>query len=130
MIVTDASVILELLLQTRIAPTLERRLFGERETLHAPALLDVEVAQVLQRYARNNAVAGVHGRAALRLLARFPITRYSHEPLLGRIWSLRENLTAYDAAYVALAEGLGAPLLTRDAAFAAVKGHHAAVELI
>lgn len=53
MIVTDASVILERLLKTRIAPTLERRLFGERETLHAPALLDVEVAQVLRRYARN-----------------------------------------------------------------------------
>jgi predicted nucleic acid-binding protein len=67
---------------------------------------------------------------ALDLFSKFPITRYSHEPLMPRIWALRSNLTAYDAAYVALAEGLGATMLTRDERLARAPGNRATLELI
>ena len=106
------------------------RLFAPGETLHAPHLLDLEVAQVLRRYARARRAGPGRGREALEDLADFPLTRYPHELLLPRIWELRRNLTAYDAAYVALAEALTAPLVTRDAALAAVRAHHARVELL
>jgi len=128
-IVPDASVILELLLRTRNAARLEDRLFGHNETLHAPHLLDIEVAQVLRRYGARGELSPARGQEALDVLARFPIARYAHQPLLSRVWALRANLTAYDAAYVALAEGLGATLLTRDARLAKAPGHRAAIEL-
>jgi len=129
-IVTDASAVLELLLRTPAADAVATRLFGTNETLHAPHLLDVEVAQVLRRYAAREEISAARGRGALELLARFPVTRYPHEPLLGRIWALRANLTAYDAAYVALAEALGATLLTRDERLAAAPGTRATIELL
>jgi predicted nucleic acid-binding protein len=69
-------------------------------------------------------------QAALDMLAAFPMHRYTHEPLVPRIWELRENLTAYDAAYVALAEGLRAPLITCDKRLASALGVRATVELI
>src|SRR4029077_21231106 len=106
------------------------RLLDPRDSLHAPHLLDLEVAQVLRRYVYRREITASRGQTSLELFAKFPIRRYSHEPLLARIWSLRANLTAYDAAYVALAEGLGATLLTRDAALAAAAGHTADIELI
>lgn len=129
MIVTDASVILELLLRTPAAEAIEARAFDAGETLHAPHLLDVEVAQVLRRYAARGEISAARGRLALDLLTRFPIARYAHEPLLTRIWGLRANMTAYDAAYVALAEALGATLLTRDERMATVPGTRARIEL-
>jgi predicted nucleic acid-binding protein len=129
MIVPDASVILELLLRTPDAPRLEGRLLAEGETLHAPHLLDIEVAQVLRRYAARGELTPARGQNALDLLAQFPIARYSHEPLLARVWTLRANLTAYDAAYVALAEGLGATLLTRDERLVNAPGNDATIEL-
>jgi predicted nucleic acid-binding protein len=129
-IVADASVILEVLLRTADAARLERRLFGQDETLHVPHLLDVEVAQVLRRYVARGEVHPEHGRAAVGLLARFPLTRYSHEPLMRRVWALRAYLTAYDAVYVALAEGLDATLLTRDKRVAHAPGHRATIELV
>ncbi len=130
MIVTDASVILELLLRTPAAQRVEARVLDGGESLHAPHLLDVEVAQVLRRYAARGAIPASRGHRALELLARFPITRYPHQPMLSRIWALRANMTAYDAAYVALAEALGATLLTRDERLAAVPGARATVELV
>ena len=130
MIVADASAILEVLLRTDAAPRVEARLFAAGESLHAPHLLDVEVAQVLRRYAARHELTPLRALAALELLARFPIARYPHAPLLGRIWALRENLTAYDAAYVALAEGLGATLVTRDERLASAPGHRARVDLV
>jgi predicted nucleic acid-binding protein len=129
-IVPDASVILELLLRTPAAHAIETRLFDEDETLHAPALLDVEVAQVLRRYESRGEISAERGRLALDLLAQFPIQRYPHEPLLQRIWTLRRNLTAYDAAYVALAEALDATFLTRDARVGRSAGHRAEVEVV
>jgi predicted nucleic acid-binding protein len=129
-IVADASAILELLLRTSAGAVIEARLFRRDETIHAPALVDLEVAQVLRRYVARGDVPEPRARVSLDLLAAFPMERYSHEPLVRRIWALRENMTAYDAAYVALAEGLRAPLLTCDAKLAAAPGIRAAVELI
>ncbi len=130
MIVVDASALLEALLQTPSAKAVEDRLFTPGQTLHAPHLLDVEVAQVIRRYAANGEINGARGRMALADLADLALRRYPHDFLLPRIWDLRNNLTAYDAAYVALAEALEAPLLTRDRRLAAAAGHHAQVELI
>jgi len=130
MIVVDASALLEVLLRTPAAEVVERRLFGGRLTLHAPHLLDIEVAQVVRRYAANGEIGEGRGREALADLSDFPLRRYPHDFLLPRIWELRSNLTAYDAAYVALAEALDAPLLTRDARLAAAPGHRARIELV
>ena len=130
MIVIDASALLEALLRTPAAKVVERWLFDPRQTLHAPHLLDVEIAQVIQRYAANGEIDSERGRTALADLADFPLHRYPHDLLLPRVWDLRNNLTAYDAVYVALAEALDAPLLTRDRRLAAAAGHHARVELV
>jgi predicted nucleic acid-binding protein len=129
-IVIDASALLEALLRTSAAKAVEDRLFAPRQTLHAPHLLDVEVAQVIRRYAANGEIDGARGRMALADLSDLPLRRYPHDFLLPRIWDLRNNLTAYDAAYVALAEALDAPLLTRDRRLAAAAGHHVQIELI
>lgn len=130
MIVVDASVILELLLRTEAAPAVEARCLGRGETLHAPALLDVEVAQVLRRYERRRDISAARGRISIGLLATLPIARYGHEPLLGRMWALRANMTAYDAAYVALAEALRAPVVTCDSRIARVPGITTTIEII
>jgi len=130
MIVVDASAMLELLLRTPDAHAVEKRLFDPDETLHAPHLLDVEVAQVVRRYAAKGEIDGERGGAVLDDLAVFPVHRYPHDVLLPRVWELRNNLTAYDAVYVALAEALGAPLLTRDRRLAGAAGHRATVELV
>jgi predicted nucleic acid-binding protein len=128
-IVVDASAALEVLLRTPAAASIEDRILNPGESLHAPHLIDLEVAQVLRRYAIRGEISAARAERSLELFAQFPITRHSHEPLLARIWRLRENLTSYDAAYVALAEGLGAVLVTRDERIAKVKGHKASVEL-
>lgn len=109
---------------------LEERLFRAEETLHAPQLLDVEVAQVLRRYALAAEVGAERCRAALDDLGGLPLTRYPHDLLMHRVWDLRGNLSAYDAVYVALAEALDAPLLTRDQRLANAPGHAARVEIV
>jgi len=128
-IVVDASALLEVLLRTPAAEAVEERLFGGGETLHAPHLLDVEVAQVIRRYAAAGEIDEERGSAALVDLGDFPLRRYPHGFLLPRVWELRSNLTAYDAIYVALAEALGAPLLTLDHRLARAAGHRARIEL-
>jgi len=130
MIVVDASAVVEALLRTAVASGLRRRLFDPRQTLHAPHLIDVEVAQVVRRYAASGQIDDHRGRAALGDLADLPMHRHSHDVLLPRIWSLRANLTAYDAVYVALAEALDAPLLTCDRRLAGAAGHQAMIELV
>lgn len=130
MIVVDASALIEVVLRTPMAALVERRVHDMRETLHAPHLIDLEVAHAVRRYALRGEIDGERGRAALADLADFPMHRYPHLPLLPRIWELRHNLSAYDAAYVALAEALDAPLATRDARLAGSCGHRARIELV
>jgi predicted nucleic acid-binding protein len=93
-------------------------------------VLDVEVAQVVRRYAANGEFDAERGRTALADLADLPLHRYPHDFLLPRVWDLRNNLTAHDAIYVALAEVLDATPLTRDKRLAASPGHHARIELV
>jgi predicted nucleic acid-binding protein len=130
LIVVDASALLEVLLRTPAAPAVERRLFDAGESLHAPHLIDLEAAQVLRRYAAAGQISAERGRAALDDLAGLSLRRYPHDWLMMRVWRLRDNLTAYDAVYVALSEALAAPLLTRDRRLAAAAGHRAQVELV
>jgi predicted nucleic acid-binding protein len=92
------------------------------QTLHAPHLIDIEVAQVLRRYAATGQIEPGRCSDALIDLSDVPLHRYPHDVLLPRVWELRHNLTAYDAVYVALAEALDAPLLTRDRLLAAGRG--------
>lgn len=129
MIVLDASAVIEILLQTEVGAPLSERLLTLESSLHAPHLLDVEVAQVLRRLVREGQLTAERASEALLDLRDLPVERYSHEILLPRIWSLRHNLTAYDATYVALTELLGATLLTRDSRISRAPGHSAHVEV-
>ena len=97
--------------------------------MHAPHLLDVEVTHALRRHFLQGAIDEQRGQEALNDLAAWPLTRHVHGPLVPRIWALRNNVTAYDAAYIALAEMLHAPLLTCDSRLAASGGHNARIEL-
>ena len=130
MIVVDASALLEVLLNTAAASRVGERLFGSCETLHTPRLIDVEVAQVLRRYERAGTLTASRAEEVLDDLSDLRIVRYPHEFLLDRVWTLRRDLTAYDAVYLALAEALDATLVTRDTVFASVRRHGARVELI
>ena len=130
MIVLDASALLEVLLHTPAAAAVEARLFDPNETLHAPHLIDVEVAQVLRRFSLAGKIDPAHGRAALDHVADLQLRRYPHTALMPRVWELRSRLTAYDAIYVALAEALDAPLVTHDRRLANAAGHGARVELV
>ena len=129
MITVDASAVLEVLLRTDRGSRIEDRLLSRGESLHAPHLLDVEVAQVLRRYAIAGDLTPGRGFEALTDLSGFPIHRYPHDALLPRIWELRHNVSAYDAAYLALAEALGAPLVTCDGRLGSAPGHVARVEI-
>jgi predicted nucleic acid-binding protein len=128
-IVLDASGVLDWLLQTPAGRRIERRIFSHQESLHAPHLIDLEVAQVLRRLVRENAVSSARAEEALDDLQDLRIVRYPHFALIPRIWQLRHNLSAYDAAYVALAEILGAALVTRDARLGSAAGHEAQIEI-
>jgi predicted nucleic acid-binding protein len=128
-IVLDASAILELLLQTDRGRALEARVTGAR-VLNAPHLLDLEVTQVLRRNTLRGVLAPARAEGALRDFSDLRIERYPHHPFLGRVWALRENATAYDAVYLALAEALDAPLITTDPKLARVPGHDARVEVL
>jgi predicted nucleic acid-binding protein len=129
-IVLDASAALEVLLRTEAASAVEQLIFDGRASLHAPHLIDLEIAQVLRRYSASGKITGTRGRQALEDLTDFPLTRYPHDFLLPRIWELRRNVTAYDAAYLALAETLGAVLVTRDARLGAAPGCRARVLVV
>ena len=128
--VVDASAVLEVLLQTDRAALVARRLFRAGENLVAPHLLDVKVAQVLRRYQLRGELDDARGRIAIADLKALTLHRYPHEFLIPRVWELRENLTAYDAVYVALAEVLEAPLVTCDFALAGAPGNEAVIELV
>lgn len=130
MIVIDASALLEILLRTERAERLMERALAASERLHAPHLLDIEVAQALRRLVQRQEITALRAEQALGDCAQLLVERHVHQPLLKRIWQLRDALTAYDGAYVALAEALGAPLLTCDGKLARAHGHRATIELV
>lgn len=113
MIVLDSSAVVEWLLGLPLADEVTDRIMAA-DSLHVPALLDVEVAQVIRRYATSGEITAQTGELALKALAELDAVRYTHELLLPVIWKLRGNLTAYDAAFAALAATLNAPLVTLD----------------
>lgn len=129
MIVLDASAAVDWLLQTSAGERIEERIYSHRESLHTLHLLDLEVAQVLRRLVREAAISARRAHEAIHDLLDLRITRYPHFVLLPRIWQLRHNLSAYDAAYVVLAEQLGATLLTRDRRLASASGHAAQIQV-
>jgi predicted nucleic acid-binding protein len=126
----DASAMIELLTRSDRGRRVEARVLRAAETIHAPALIDVEVAQVLRRYVSTGQVPEHWARMALDLVLAFPMTRYMHEPLMRRGWQLRENVTAYDATYVALAEALRAPLVTCDGRLSRIPVSGATIEIV
>ena len=130
MIVVDASAVLELLLGTVRGDRVASYALAPEERLHAPHLLDVEVAQALRRLVQLGDITPPRAQQALDDHTALGIDRHAHQDLLPRIWRLRESITAYDAAYVALAEALQAPLLTCDAKLARSHGHRAKMELV
>jgi predicted nucleic acid-binding protein len=129
-IVLDASAFLELLLGTSVGREVAERIADPALGLHAPHLIDVEVAQALRRYLRGGEIDEHTAALALEDLRALDMERHAHEPLLTRVWELRENLTAYDAVYVALAEALDARLLTCDRRIARAPGMRGRVEVV
>ena len=144
--VMDASAVVELLLGGERGRAVTEALVGEtpeadpargatfaaavEPRLHAPDLLDLEVAQAFRRLVAADAVSDRRATESIRLLARLPVTRHPARALLPRVWALRGNLSSYDAAYVALAEALRCPVLTCDRRLASAPGHRAVVRVV
>ena len=124
-LVLDASALLRVLLPGGDSQA-ALRIAGAAE-LHVPHLLDLEIVSALRGLCRADELPVDRAADALTDLSDLALTRYPHELLLSRIWELRHNLSAYDAAYVALAEALGAPLLTADVRLADTGADHRAV---
>jgi predicted nucleic acid-binding protein len=129
-IVVDASALLEFLLQTALGTRVEARLFRDQDEFHVPHLVDVEVTQGLRRLVRAREVSPDRATEAITDLADLDLHRHAHLDLLNRAWKLRENVTAYDAMYLVLAEALDATIVTCDAPLAKAPGHRARIELI
>jgi predicted nucleic acid-binding protein len=130
LIVVDASAVLELLLRTEKGVRVQERMLDSGESLHAPHLIDIEVSQTLRRLVILKEITAARGKQALEDHVALHIKRAEHKDLLERVWSLRDSITAYDAAYVVLAEILDCPLITCDAKLARSHGHKARIELI
>lgn len=128
MLVVDASAIVAALALDAPDQALVARL-RSADRLEAPHLVDLEFLHALRGLVRGNELTDDRAIDARSDLVELAITRYSHEPLADRIWELRHNLTAYDAAFVALAEALSAPLITCDAGLAWVPGIRTEIEL-
>ena len=126
----DASALVELLLGTEQGRSIGARVADPALGLHVPHLADVEVVQTLRRYVRESELDPASAASALDDLHSLDLQRHAHEPLLDRIWGLRQNLTAYDAVYVALAEALDTILLTCDRKLARAPGMARRVELV
>jgi predicted nucleic acid-binding protein len=123
-IVLDTSAAVEFLTSSKHGEWVAERLVGDA-TVHAPHLLDVEVLGVLRRLVREGRIRPSRAQTALSDYLDLDLTRYSHVPLLARMWGLRENARASDAAFIALAEALGASLVTTDRRLARVPGTRA-----
>jgi len=132
LIVIDASAVWELLSRRAQDPRLMDLVLEPGASVHAPDLVNAEVLHVLRRHARTGQVTIERSEEMLQDFADLPIHRYPTWPLMERAWTLRDNLTAYDAMYVALAEALGATLVTADhpLARAAAQASAVAVETV
>ena len=116
--VLDASAVVELVLGSRSGMQILTRIADPQLSLHSPELVDIEVLSVLRRHELTDIIPPDRISHAIDNLSDLDLRRHPHGPILPRIWSWRYNLTSYDAAYVALAEILDAPLLTTDARLA------------
>lgn len=128
MIVVDSSAVLDALIARPVKPRLLDRLALDAD-LQAPHLIDVEVVHALRRLVRTGDITEERAEEAREDFADLTIARYPHTPLVDRMWQLRHSLTAYDAAFVALAEALDVPLVTADARLSRAAGPVARVEL-
>jgi len=128
-VVTDAGVWIRAIVDEGPGGPVRARLAGE-VSVAAPALVDLEFTNVLRGLLAKKSINDRNAEWALTEIAQAPIQRYGHQALLRRIWQLKANMTAYDAAYVALAELLGADLLTIDRRIAGVPGIRCAVEVV
>jgi predicted nucleic acid-binding protein len=129
-IVVDASALLEFLLQTATGVRVEARLLRDDDELHAPHLVDVEVVQGLRRLVRMGEVSSGRADEAIADLTDLDLHRHPHVDLLQRAWKLRDNISAYDAMYVSLAEAIEATLVTCDSPLATTPGRRARIEVI
>jgi predicted nucleic acid-binding protein len=127
-IVLDASALVEVILRTPTGGAVERRMFASAETLHAPHLIDIETTQVLRRYVANGTIDAKRGSESIHDIGTLSLLRYGHAGLLPRVWEMRNNLSAHDAVYVALAQVLNATLLTCDRRLASAAGHRVRIE--
>jgi len=125
-IVADASAVVEFLRGGPKSHAVEPLLL-DRGPIHVPGLLDAEVLQAVRKLVRLGAMDDARGQTSIQTLQVMPLNRHLLAPLLPRMWALRDNLTAYDAAYIALAEALRCPLVTFDDRLAAAPGHGAEV---
>ena len=125
MIVIDASALIDAFLS--YAPVVA---LLEVHELHAPVTVDAEVIHGVRRALLRGAITEIEADSMVTSLRRTPLVRHPVQPLVPRIWAIRRNVTAYDAAYVALAESLGLPLITRDARLSRSTGHAARIEYI
>jgi predicted nucleic acid-binding protein len=129
LIVLDASALMDFLLERGGHGDWVAKQLLEADSIHAPHLIDVEIASAVRKRESAGTISPRRGRETLEDLAATPLMRYPTTPLLGRIWELRSNLTAYDANYVALAEALNVPLVTTDLHLAEAPGHRARIEV-
>jgi predicted nucleic acid-binding protein len=129
-IVLDASALIELLIGTSQGIRVSDRLDDDTKSVHVPHLADVEVTQALRRFVAAKVIGDDLASEAVVELHNLPLVRHSHDAMLDRIWALRRHVTAYDAAYLALAEVLGATLLTCDRRLARAPGTTARIEVI
>jgi predicted nucleic acid-binding protein len=129
-IVVDASLGLEMFLRGPDAMAIKDRIEAAGREMAVPEVFDLEIVQSLRRMAFRDEITQARASAAYDVFRHAPVERFSHQILIGRIWALRHNLTAYDAAYFALAEALGVPLWTRDGKFADLPGVPAVVEVL
>lgn len=128
MVVVDTSAVLAALVADPPNPRLCERL-SEDGDLHAPHLVDVEFIHALRRLVRRRELSLDRAEAARKDFADLLVVRYPHEPLMERMWELRDNVTAYDAAFLALAETLGVPLITVDERLARSSLHSVSTEV-
>lgn len=117
-VVVDASAVFALIKNDAAAPALRKRLLERDLLFYAPAVIDLEILSTARRYVFRGELTVAQTDALFAVYASIEIVRFAHDSFFSRIWQLRENITAYDAAYVAIAEAHRIPLVTLDARLA------------